>query len=99
MGNFPLDHLLSNHFSSIFYILVLRKDVEGAPSEANGEGNALSSPTTQIAKQNRTAEEPEWAERSRTGVHSAFEDTIWQSEVRRKVVAGGAPLDAPSDMS
>ncbi len=30
---------------------------------------------------------------------TASEHAIWQVEVRRKVVAGGAPTDAPSDMS
>ena len=32
---------------------------------------------------------------------SSSEDPIWQSEVRRKVVAGGVPVtrDTPSDMS
>lgn len=68
--------------------------MEGAPSEANGEGNALSSPTTKIAKQNRTAEEPEWAAELYR-IHSAFEDAVWQSEVRRKRGSGGRGHEMP----
>ena len=51
------------------------------------KANAMSSPTTQIAKQNRSAEE-----RKRAGsccAHPAFEHTIWHSEVRRKGASRG----------
>ena len=52
----------------------------------------MSSRSTQIAQQNRSAEEPEGV-RGRVSTRPAFEHTIWQSEVRRKGAAGGSEED------
>jgi hypothetical protein len=70
--------------------LALRKDVERGPAQ-QGKGNASSSRSIQIAQRNCTTGEAA-AVRGSAAHTSSSEDAIYQSEVKRKGVAGACAV-------
>jgi len=88
--------------SSQEFFAALRTDARKGPAprrKSGGKVSAESSPPIQIAKRNRTTGEPVRAGGTSASARPAFEDAIWHSEMKRKVVAGGVPQDTPSDIS
>jgi hypothetical protein len=80
----------------MLFKIALRGDTEGDPR--SGEGVRPSSPSIQIAKQNRSAGTPAGRSGDSAGARPPAEHAVWHSEVKRKGVAGGTPQDVSPDM-
>jgi hypothetical protein len=72
-----------------FIKMALRGDRKGTPR--SGEGVRPSSPSIQIAKQNRSAGTPAGRSGDSASARTPAEHAVWQSEVKRKGVAGDTP--------
>jgi hypothetical protein len=76
--------------------MALRGDRKGTPR--SGEGVRPSSPSIQIAKQKRSTGMRGAQSGDSAGARPPAEHAVWQSEVKRKGVAGGVAQRTPPDM-